>query len=118
MDNLFKRIGGDEAVNKAVDIFYDKVLADDRISGYFENIDMVAQERKQTAFLTMVFGGPSDYDGKDMRSAHANMQLENIHFDAVVENLAETLKELGVAESEIAEVAAIAESVRDEVLNR
>lgn len=118
MSTLYERIGGEAAVDKAVDIFYDKVLADERISGFFDNLDMVAQANKQKKFLTMVFGGPSEYDGADMRSAHAHLSLNEEHFNAVVEDLAATLKELGVAESDIAEVAEIANSVKDDVLNR
>jgi truncated hemoglobin YjbI len=66
----------------------------------------------------MVFGGPNDYTNKDMRTGHAHLGLNDEHFDAVVENLANTLDELGVSSSDIQEVGAIAESVRDDVLNR
>ena len=118
MTTLFERIGGEAAVDKAVDIFYDKIMADERIKSFFENIDMFAQARKQKLFLTMVFGGPSDYAGRDMRSAHAGMGIDDGHFDAVVENLAATLAELGVSDEDISEVAKIAESVRSDVLNK
>lgn len=119
MSSLFERLGGEAAVDAAVDIFYRKVLADDRISHYFDGVDMVEQAKKQKAFLTMVFGGPNNYTGKDLRTAHAKLDnLDDTHFDAVVENLGGTLQELGVAESDIAEVAGIASSVRDDVLNR
>ena len=115
---LYERLGGEAAVNKAVDIFYGKVLADDRINGFFENLDMVAQANKQKAFLTMAFGGPHNYSGKDMRTGHAHLALTEEHFQAVVENLAATLTELGARAADIAEVAAIANSVKDDVLNR
>ena len=118
MATLFERLGGEAAVDKAVDIFYGKVLADERINGFFENLDMVAQANKQKAFLTMVFGGPNKYTGKDMRSGHAHLSLNEGHFDAVVENLAATLTELGASAADIGEVAAIANSVKDDVLNR
>lgn len=118
MSSLFERIGGEAAVEAAVDIFYDKVLADDRIKDFFINLDMVAQANKQKAFLTMAFGGPNNYSGKDMRNAHAHLGLTDEHFDAVVENLAATLAELGVAEADIAAVGAVAESTREQVLNR
>jgi truncated hemoglobin YjbI len=118
MSTLFERLGGEAAVNAAVDIFYGKVLADQRINHFFENLDMVAQANKQKAFLTMAFGGPHNYSGRDMRTGHAHLALTEEHFNAVVENLAATLKELGVADSDIGEVAAIANSVKDDVLNR
>lgn len=118
MSNLFERIGGEAAVDKAVDIFYDKVLADADISPFFENLDMVAQARKQKAFLTMAFGGPNSYSGQDMRAGHAHLGIEELHFDRVVELLAATLQDLGAAAADIAEVAGIAASVKDDVLNR
>lgn len=116
--SLFERLGGEAAINAAVDVFYRKVLQDDRISHFFDTVDMERQHVKQKAFLTMAFGGPNNYTGKDMRAAHAKMKLTDEHFDAVVENLASTLKELGVGDSDIGEVAKIAESTRNDVLNR
>jgi hemoglobin len=118
---LFDRLGGDAAVNAAVDIFYRKVLMDDRINAFFEGVDMDKQAAKQKAFLTMAFGGPNNYSGEDMRRGHAHLVargLNDSHFDAVVENLGATLKELGVADELIAEVAAIAETTRNDVLGK
>lgn len=118
---LYDRIGGPSAVKAAVDVFYTKNLADPRIAHYFEGIDMAAQAAKQRAFLIMAFGGPNTYTGADMRRAHAGLVargLTDVHFDAVVENLAATLSELGVGQAEIAEVAAIAASVRNDVLGK
>lgn len=121
MASLFEKIGGRDAVNAAVDVFYKKVLGDQRISKFFEGIDMNSQRRKQILFLTYAFGGPNNYDGKNMRAAHAKlvtMGLNDTHFNAVLENLAATLKELGVPDELIKEAAAIAESTRHDVLGR
>lgn len=118
---LFERLGGSAAVDVAVNKFYRRVLADPVISGFFAGVDMDRQASKQKAFLTMVFGGPNNYTGLDMRRGHAHLVkqgLTDIHFDHVVKNLAETLRELGVNEADIAEVAAIAESTRNDVLDR
>ncbi|HHM04546.1 MAG TPA: group 1 truncated hemoglobin [Gammaproteobacteria bacterium] len=120
-ESLYDRIGGDAAVNAAVDVFYRKVLADDRINMFFEGVDMDKQAAKQKAFLTFAFGGPNNYSGKDMREGHAHLVargLNDSHFDAVVENLGATLKELGVPDELIQEAAAIAESTRNDVLGR
>ena len=118
---LYEQLGGAAAVEAAVDIFYRKVLSDDSISSFFETVDMAAQRNKQKAFLTMVFGGPNQYSGKDMRSAHAHLVkqgLNDAHFDAVVGHLQATLQDLGVAAGLVDEVAAIAASTRADVLNR
>jgi hemoglobin len=121
MSTLFEKLGGKDAVNAAVDIFYKKVLADDRINKFFENIDMDQQRRKQIMFLTYAFGGPNNYDGKSMRDGHAHLVkqgLNDSHFDAVLENLGNTLKELNVPDDLISEAGGIAESTRKDVLGK
>ena len=118
---LYEKIGGEPAVNAAVDIFYRKVLQDDRIKGFFTGVDMDKQAAKQKAFLTMAFGGPNSYTGEDMRRGHAHLVakgLNDSHFDAVMENLGATLTELKVPGELIAQAAAIAESVRGDVLGK
>lgn len=120
-ETLFEKLGGEAAVNTAVDIFYRKVLSDYRINRFFDKTNMEEQAAKQKAFLTMAFGGPNNYSGTDMRNAHARlvkMGLDNSHFDAVMEHLSATLEELNVPEELIAQVAAIAESTRSDVLGR
>jgi hemoglobin len=119
--SLYEQLGGEAAVNAAVDLFYRKVLTDDRVSSFFDDVDMDRQIAKQKAFLTMVFGGPVAYSGKDMRVGHAHLVergLNDSHVDAVIELLGETLSELGVAPELVARVAGIAESVRGDVLSR
>lgn len=119
--SLFEKLGGNAAVDAAVDIFYRKVLSDGRISSFFEGVDMDKQAAKQKAFLTMAFGGPHNYTGKDMRAAHAPLVargLNDSHFDAVAEHLQATLKELNVPAELIAEVMTIAGSTRNDVLCR
>jgi len=118
---LYQRLGGKDAIDAAVDIFYGKVLSDDRIKHFFDSIDMDKQRGKQKAFLAFAFGGPVKYTGKDMRDGHAHLLekgLNDSHFDAVGENLAATLKELNVPQEMSDEVLAIAESTRDDVLGR
>jgi len=120
-ESIYDRIGGEAAIDAAVDLFYRKVLADDRISKFFDDVDMERQAAKQKGFLTMVLGGPNNYTGKDMRDGHAHLVargLNDSHFDAVMENLGATLTELGVPGDLIAEAAAIAESTRNDVLGR
>jgi len=118
-NSLFKKIGGEAAVNAAVDIFYRKVLSDDSISQFFEETDMDEQIAKQKSFLTMAFGGPNEYSGTDMRKAHAPLVekgLNEAHFGAVAAHLQATLTELDVPDDLIGEVMAIAGSTHDDVL--
>jgi len=118
---LYEQLGGAAAIDAAVDIFYRRVLADHYVNHFFEDVDMERQAAKQKAFLTMVFGGPHDYTGKDMREGHKHLVekgLDDTHFDHILSHLRSTLAELGVGEAMIQQVIDIAESTRGDVLNR
>lgn len=117
--SLYEQIGGQAAVDAAVEVFYRKVLSDDRISHFFDDVDLDGQMAKQKAFLTMAFGGPANYSGKDLRTGHAHLVkrgLNGDHFNAVAENLFATLQELKVPQPLIDQVMAIAGGARADVL--
>jgi len=118
---LYEQLGGEAAVKAAVDGFYVKVLADDRVNGFFKGVDMDRQRAMQTAFLTFAFGGPNHYEGKDLRAAHSHLVakgLNDTHFDVILEHLGATLKELGVKDELIKHAAGVANSVRGEILGK
>jgi len=119
--SLFERLGGPEAIFATVQSFYQKVMADSELAPFFSHLDMNAQTDKQIAFLTMAFGGPSRYTGRDLRTAHAGLVsrgLSDVHFDRVAEHLASTLAELAVPAELVSEVMGIVESTRADVLSR
>ena len=117
MTTLFDKLGGRDAVNAAVDIFYEKVLADNSINHFFSHTDMKRQAAHQKAFLTYAFGGAPNYPGKSMREAHKHLTLTEEHFTAVAGHLKATLETLNVPEELQNEVMEIAASTHDDVLN-
>ena len=119
--SVYEQIGGAAAVDAAVDVFYRRVLADAYVNRFFEGVDMEKQAAKQKGFLTMVMGGPHNYTGKDMRQGHKHlvkMGLNDSHFDHILMHLRATLAELGVPENLIQTIIGVAESTRDDVLDR
>lgn len=121
MQSLYEQLGGAAAMESAVEIFYRKMLSDERVARFFDDIDMDRQMAKQTAFLTMVTGGPNHYTGRDMKAAHAHLVtqgLNDVHVDVVIEHLGNTLLELGASKASVEQVAALANSVRDAILGR
>ena len=119
--SLYEKLGGKDAVNAAVDLFYEKVMADPSINFFFTEIDLPAQRRKQKLFMTYAFGGMPNYDGKSMREAHKKLVHEKglgeAHFAAVAGHLQTTLDELGVPADLSAEVMRIVGSTHDDVLD-
>ena len=119
---LYDRVGGDKSMEIAVDLFYRKVLKDDVVSHYFEDVDMESQRLKQKSFLSMAFGGPYQYSKLDLRETHKSLidkfGMTDQHFDRVATLFHETLQELNISEKEIQGMMEVIESTRDDVLNR
>jgi hemoglobin len=120
--SLYERIGGEPAIMAAVDLFYAKIMKDDVTRPFFEGLDMNAQVQKQIAFMSRALGGPVEYQGRNLRVAHANLVrdkgLGDQHFDAVATHLRSTLEELGVAKDIVDEALTAIAGLRGEVLGR
>ncbi|WP_428965412.1 group I truncated hemoglobin [Micromonospora fluostatini] len=112
----FERIGGAGAVTAAVEAFYDRVLADPALAGYFTGIDMSGQRRHLAAMLTVVLGGPDTYAGRGLAEAHHPLGIPGDHYALVGAHLTATLTGLGVPADVLAHVDAVLAQVRDQVV--
>lgn len=118
---LYEEIGGEPAIEAALNKFYPKILADSRVNFLFEGVDMTRLKRHGKAFLTMAFGGPNHYEGRDLRTAHrraVGQGLNESHFDVFMGHFRSTLEELKVPPEKISQIVQIAEGGRNDVLQR
>lgn len=114
---LYDRLGGEAAMVAAVDRFYARVLADPMLAPFFAGVEMPRLKRHQLTFLSQALGGPQQYSGATMSRAHARLQIEQRHFNAVAAHLVETLRELGADETLISEVAAAVTPLSTQIVN-
>lgn len=118
---LYERLGGGAAVEAALDVFYDKVMADPRVAVFFDDVDVERVKSKQRAFLTIAFGGESAYEGRSLEAAHRRARGEGLNdhlFDVFMGHFRDTLEELGVQDPEVEEVMAIAYGGKADVMGR
>ncbi len=101
---LFARLGGARALTAVVDAFYERLLSDDELAGYFAATDLAALKRSVVAFLGQAFGGPRGYHGPALRAAHAALAIPHAHFEAAAAHLQAALEDAGVADKLVAEV--------------
>lgn len=64
---LYERLGECAAIKSVVDRFYVYMLDDKRVKEFFKNTDMIKQRKNQTEFITIVTGGPNNYEGLDIK---------------------------------------------------
>ena len=84
---LFERIGGEAKLKATVDEFTNIILADDRINFTFADSDMNKFKKLLYEQICALTQGPCKYTGRDMREAHAKLNLDNGQFNALAEDL-------------------------------
>lgn len=114
--SLYDRLGGQPAISAVVDKFYDLMLEDPRVSHYFSSADMEKQRARQKQFISMVAGGPSNYEGKDMKASHCKHNITHAAFDVTWEHLEEALRFFKVKSPETMELREVFYSVKSDIV--
>ena len=96
MTVIYDKVGGEVAINAAVDEFYTRVLNDDMLKTQFDKINLARLKKHQVDFLTTALGGPDTYTGRSLEKSHAGLGITTEQFERVVDHLAATLMSLGV----------------------
>jgi hemoglobin len=100
----YELIGGGPAVTAVVHEFYEAVLADPQLAGFFEGVDLARLKRHQVAMVSQVLGGPVEYDGRELGEVHAGLSIGPADFAAVVDHLVAALQGAGVPDEVIGRV--------------
>jgi hemoglobin len=69
LTTLYDKLGGYKCLERMVADFYQTILNDDELNiFYIENVSEISDlHHLMTDFLTMLFGGPNQYKGRDMK---------------------------------------------------
>ena len=116
-ETLYAQLGGADAIDVVVDEFYDRVLADESLASYFENTDTEALRDHQKEFITFVTGGAEEYDGPDMATAHAHLDVTEEAFGRVAEHLDASLRACDVADEDREELMSAVAGLQDAVVS-
>jgi len=87
---LYDRIGGRAALTAVVDDAIENVSADPRINRRFANAGP-GLTKNLVDLLCLRAGGPCKYAGLDMAAAHEGMFINDDEFDALVEDIGESI---------------------------
>jgi hemoglobin len=101
---LYDRLGGMPAIEKVTGDFIAIVVKDERINTRFANADAANLKKQLVDQICQASGGPCEYKGKDMKTAHTGMKITDEEFGALVEDLVKALKDNGVKDPEIQEL--------------
>jgi hemoglobin len=134
--SLYDRLGGDKGLAAISDDFVTRAMADPRVNfdrkGVIQGGLSIHHDRSMqwdaspehvkelklhlTQFLALASGGPSEYQGRDIKEAHTNLHITNDEFDASLGDLKATLDKMQIPNTEQKELLAIVETTRPQIV--
>jgi len=115
MTSIYEQIGGAEALEAVVADFYDRVLADDELAGFFTGTNMARLKGKQAEFFAAALGGPDPYTGAPMRQVHQGRGITVDHFNLVAGHLTDSLSAAGVPQEIVGEIIGAVAPLADDI---
>ena len=119
--NLYKRLGGYDAIAAVTDDFLGRLLAEPRFAKFFTGASSDSKSRirqhivDQLCFAT---GGPCVYTGRTMKAAHAGLGITEEDWNAAVADLVASLDKFRVPAREKGELAAILATVKGDIVEK
>lgn len=100
----FEKYGGFSTVSRIVMSLYDRLLEDDDVGPFFDDVDMPRLIDHQTKFVSSLMGGPASFSDEHIAAAHRRLSIGDAHFDRLKELVEQTLRDFDVAEPDVATV--------------
>lgn len=99
--SLFDKYGGFSSVSQIVMSLYNRLLDDDEIGPFFDDVDLPKLIDHQTKFVAALMGGPASFTDRHIERAHAKMVISDQHFDQLKFLVQETLAEFNLESQDI-----------------
>jgi hemoglobin len=118
-ENLYCRLGGYDAIAAATDDLLARLQSDPRLRDYWKGASDNNQRKARQLivdFMAEAAGGPAYYTGRDMKTSHLGMQIDEQDWEAFMRHAAATLDHFAVADREKAEVLAFFTNLKDEIV--
>ncbi len=101
---IYEKYGGFSTVSRIVMDLYDRLLDDDDIGPFFEDVEMSRVIDHQTKFVASLMGGPASYSDDQIRKMHDHLPIADGHFARLREILSETLRDHGITQEDVSTI--------------
>jgi hemoglobin len=115
-ETLYHRLGGAERIAAIVENAIDRHAVNPVLAPRFRGKDLVKLKEVGAQFFCAGAGGPQKYAGRDLRAAHAGMNVSEQELVATIDDFVAALNDHKVAQAEVNEVVAVLFSLKGEVL--
>jgi truncated hemoglobin YjbI/plastocyanin len=89
--SLYKAFGEKAGIEAIIDEFMRRALQDPRVRDRFENAHSPKLKETMVDQMCQATGGPCVYKGRDMKTAHLGMHINDAEYDALTEDLTAVL---------------------------
>ena len=120
--SLYERLGGVFAIAAVVDDFIDRVMSDPKLNAN-PKVDEAHHKVHPAGFKYLVTeqvcwatGGPQTYTGRSMAESHEHLDINEVEWQAFLEDFQATLDKFEVPAAEQAELFAIVESTKSDIV--
>jgi hemoglobin len=120
--SLYERLGGVYSIAAVIDDFIDRIMDDPRLNAN-PAVDEAHHRVSRAGFKYLVTeqvchatGGPQRYTGRTMRDSHEHLKITPNEWQAFLDDLRQTLAKFQVPPREAAEIFAIVESTRGDIV--
>lgn len=96
-DSLYQALGQKPGITRVVEGMLLHIAKDERIKQHFAKIDIVRLRDKLVEQFCAEAGGPCVYSGDSMAESHKHMNLTRGDFNALVENLIDSMDDEHIA---------------------
>ncbi len=115
--SIYERLGGAKGISRIVDEVMARHLANPLIKTRFENIEDLEHAKKMAVeFFTAGSGGPLQYTGRDMRTAHRGMNISEQEYLAVTDDIMGALAKHDVDAATQKDVLAILYALKGDII--
>ncbi len=122
--SLYERLGGVYAIAAVVDDFIDRIMVDSRLNAN-PKVDEAHHRVSKAGFKYLVTeqvcwaaGGPQQYTGRSMRDSHAHLEITEFEWQSFLDDLRQTFDKFEVPAAERAELLAIVESTKSDIVSQ
>lgn len=114
---LYDRLGGEEAVAKLVDAFYDRVLDDPELEPFFRFTPMEKLRSMQMEFFSAALDGPLNYSGQPIDYVHQGRGITTRHLTRFMGHLLATIQSAALDENDVEEMISRISTYAGQVLD-
>jgi hemoglobin len=86
-ERLFDQLGGQAGIELLTDKFIEEIQYDKDVMPYFLKTDVSRFRQKFVEQICMLSNGPCQYTGDSMEDVHSGMEINQRHFNAIVDDL-------------------------------